>query len=155
MSLSRYRNLSCVVVLLASACGDGDSIHQNIGDPAEVDPGENEIVQEEPKDEEAVTPVEPDAIGLSCDVKAFLAMHCQGCHGAEAKNGTPLLTHDNLLAASKKDPTRMVAQRMALRMVDGEKPMPPAAKNDHVNSTDLAMFLGWLDLGMPAGRCDP
>jgi mono/diheme cytochrome c family protein len=152
MSLSRCRNLSYVVLLLAAACGDGDPSHQNLGAPAEVvEPGEDEIVQD---DDQKVVAVEPDAIGLSCDVKAFLATHCQGCHGAEAKNGTPLLTHNNLVAASKKDPTALVADRMIMRMIDSEKPMPPVAKNDRIASTDLAMFLAWVDLDMPKGRCD-
>jgi mono/diheme cytochrome c family protein len=116
-----------------------------------MEPGEGEILE----DDTQKVAVEPDAIGLPCDVKAFLATHCQGCHGAEAKNGTPLLTHENLSAGSKKDPTTSVADRMIRRMIETEKPMPPAAKNDRVNSTELAMFLAWVDLGMPKGRCDP
>jgi mono/diheme cytochrome c family protein len=152
MLLSRCRNLSYVVLLLAAACGDGDPSQQNRGAPAEVvEPGEDEILQ----DDVQKVAVEPDAIGLPCDVKAFLALHCQGCHSAEAKNGTPLLTHENLVTVSKKDPAALIAERMIARMSDSEKPMPPAAKNDRVNSSDLAMFLAWVDLDMPKGRCDP
>jgi hypothetical protein len=155
MSLSRYRSVSYLVFVLASACGDGDQI-QDVNAPSEVDPGEDAILQEEEQKEPEPEPVvvEPDEIGLPCDVKAFLALHCQGCHGAEAKNGTPLLKHENLLAASKKDPNLIVAERMMLRMVDAEKPMPPAAKNDHVGPEDLGMFQAWVEAGMPAGRCD-
>lgn len=160
MSLSRYRNLSYVVLLLASACGDGDAVG-SVGAPAEINPGEDAIVQQdndkdqdEDSDQDEKVTVEPDAIGLPCEIKAFLAQHCQGCHGAEAKNGTPLLTHENLLAAAKKDPQLMVAERAALRMVDPEKPMPPAAKNDRISSEDLAKWLNYVDSGMAAGRCD-
>ena len=149
MSSSRYRRLSYAVLLIAVACGDGDQLRQDLEDPSEVaEPGEGAIVQEEPE------PELPDEIGLPCDVKAFLAKNCQGCHGAEAKNGTPLLTRDNLLTASKKDPMRKVAERMALRMSDKEKPMPPMGKGEPVASADLEMFLAWLDSSMPAGRCD-
>jgi mono/diheme cytochrome c family protein len=150
MSLSRYRNLSFAALLLAAACGDGDALHHVVDAPAEVDPGEDEIVQQ---DDQKVA-VEPDAIGLPCDIKAFLAQHCQGCHGAEAKNGTPLLTRENLVAASKKDAALMVGDRIVMRMADAEKPMPPAAKNDRIGGDDLAMFLHWVDDDMPAGRCD-
>lgn len=154
MSLSRYRNLSFAAFLLAAACGDGDPLRHMDDAPAEVDPGENEIVQEEVPADQPEVAVVPDAIGLPCDVKAFLALHCQGCHSAEAKNGTPLLTRENLVAASKKDPTLMVGERAIMRMIDAEKPMPPAAKNDRIVQADLEMFSGWLMAEMPAGRCD-
>jgi mono/diheme cytochrome c family protein len=152
MSLSRYRNLSYLLVALAAACGDGDPLRPAVVQPEVADPNEDAIIEQEPEEEPVA--VEPDEIGLPCDVKAFVALHCQGCHGAEAKNGTPLLTHENLVAASKKDPTLMVAERMVLRMTDPDKPMPPAAKNDHVGAEDLGMFSAWIDSGMPAGRCD-
>lgn len=160
MSSFRCRNLSYLVFALAAACGDGDSV-ATVGTPAEINPGEDAIVQQdndkdqdEDTDQEEKVAVEPDAIGLPCEIKSFLTMHCQGCHGAEAKNGTPLLTRENLQAAAKKDPELMVAERAALRMVDAEKPMPPAAKNDRINSDDLAVWMKYLDDGMPAGRCD-
>ena len=127
-------------------------VRQNVGAPAEVvEPGEDEILQ----DDDRKVAVEPDAIGLPCDVKAFLALHCQSCHGAEGKGGTSLMNHENLVAAAKKDPALMVADRALLRMVDSEKPMPPAAKNDAVSPSDLALFTAWVNLDMPKGRCDP
>lgn len=109
--------------------------------------------QDESKDDEKVAE-EPDALGLPCNVKEFLAMNCQRCHGAEAKNGTPLLSRDNLLAVAKKDPNATVVQRALLRMVETEKPMPPAGKGDRVSEANLEMFTAWVDEGMPAGHCD-
>jgi mono/diheme cytochrome c family protein len=151
MSLSRYRNLSLIVGLLVSACGDGDPLHHVVDAPSEIaEPGEDEILQQ---DDQKVA-VEPDAIGLPCDVKEFLMLHCQGCHSAEAKNGTPLLTHENLVAMAKKDPALMVGERAILRLMDKEKPMPPVAKNDPISADDLAMLSAWVDADMPAGRCD-
>jgi hypothetical protein len=154
MSSSLSQKLSFVVLALASACGDGDGVQQGLGDPAELEPGSDEIVQDDEKVAPEPEPVVPDEIGLPCDVKAFLALHCQGCHGAEAKNGTSLLTYENLSTAAKKDAAVWVADRALLRMSETEKPMPPASKNDRVTDADLAMFTAWLDDGMPKGRCD-
>ena len=146
MSLSRVRTVSFVALFLLAACGDGDPAAPA---PQDVAPGEDAIVQEHP------APVVPDAVGLPCDVKAALATNCARCHGADAKNGTTLLTRDDLLAASKKDPTQMVAERVAVRISDKEKPMPPIGKSEPMSSADYETLMAWLDDGMPAGRCDP
>lgn len=95
-----------------------------------------------------------DELGLPCDVKQFLQVNCQKCHGAEAKNGTPLLSRDNLMVEAKKDPTVPVVQRMLMRMSATDKPMPPMGKGDPVSEANLEMFTGWVDNGMPAGHCD-
>ena len=156
MSLSRYRNLSFVALLLAAACGDGD---HGPDVPDFIAPSEDEIVQEEETAPVEPAPVEPapvaqDPVGLSCEVKDFLAKHCQGCHGAEAKNGTSLLTLESLRGVSKKDPNASVAKRALTRMMDPMKPMPPASKTERPSEAEFAMFLGWIDADMPAGRCD-
>jgi mono/diheme cytochrome c family protein len=150
MSLSRYRSLSFAAFLLAAACGDGDPLHHMVDAPAELDPGEGEIVQGD--DQKIAEEVDP--VGLPCNIKAFLAQHCQGCHTAEAKNGTPLLTRDNLVAMSVKDPNAQVGARAVMRMFNMAKPMPPAAKNDRISEADFAMFLGWVQADMPAGSCN-
>ncbi len=149
MSLSRCRNLSFVAsLLLSAACGDGD---HGPATPDFVAPSEDEIVQEEPEPEPEP---KPDPVGLSCEVKDFLAKHCQGCHGAEAKNGTSLLTLESLRGGSKKDPNTAVAKRALTRMMDTMKPMPPASKTERPSEAEFAMFLDWVDADMPAGRCD-
>lgn len=150
MSLSRCRKLSFVAsLLLAAACGDGD---HGPNAPDYIAPSEDEIIQEE---EPAPAPApEPDPVGLSCEVKDFLAKHCQACHGAEAKNGTSLLTLESLRGVSKKDPEASVAKRALTRMMDTMKPMPPAAKTERPSEAELEMFLDWVDAEMPAGRCD-
>jgi mono/diheme cytochrome c family protein len=150
MSPSRYRNLSFVALLLAAACGDQDHGPDR---PEVVAPSEAEIVQEEEPAEEPAK-IAPDEVGLPCEVKEFLAKHCQGCHGAQAKNGTALLTLDNLLGTSKKDPDANVATRALVRMMDTAKPMPPAAKMERPSEAELEMFLAWFEADMPAGRCD-
>jgi mono/diheme cytochrome c family protein len=147
MSLSRYRNLSFVALLLAAACGDGDP-GPSLDTAEVIAPSEDEIVQEEEPEGE-----EPDAVGLPCDVQTFLAKHCQGCHGAEAKNGTSLLTRESLRGASKKDPNATVAKRALMRMIDGPKPMPPASKTDRPSEAEYLMFLAWVEADMPEGSC--
>lgn len=147
MSQSRYRNLSFVALLLAAACGDGDHTPSPSA-PEFIEPSEDEIVNEEKAAEE-----EPAAPGLPCDVQAFLAKYCQGCHGAEAKNGTPLLTLENLRGVSKKDPDATVAKRSVMRMLDAVKPMPPASKTDRPTEAEFVMFVKWLEADMPGDGC--
>jgi len=152
MSLSRYRNLSLsALLLLSAACGDGD---RGPATPDFIAPSEDEIVQEEEPAPEPEPEPEPDPVGLPCEVKDFLAKHCQGCHGAEAKNGTSLLTLESLRGVSKKDPNAPVAKRALTRMMDPMKPMPPASKTERPSEAEFAMFLDWVDADMPEGRCD-
>jgi len=156
MSLSRYRGLSCAVLLFAAACGDGDPVGHVVDTPAaEVDPSENEIIQEEstPEEPETEQAEEEDPVALPCEIKAFLTQYCQGCHGAEAKNGTPLLSLENLHAKSKKSEAQTVGARAIARMIDMQRPMPPAAKAVRPSEADFAMFFAWVEADMPAGHC--
>jgi mono/diheme cytochrome c family protein len=145
MSLSRVGSLSALFILLAGGCAESGPAQPSVQDtPIEVADAPAEDDNKEV----------PDAVGLPCNVKEFLAMNCQRCHGADAKNGTPLLTRDHLLEMAKKDPNAMVVERMLLRMSASEKPMPPVGKGDPVSAGNLEMFTAWVDEGLPAGHCD-
>lgn len=152
MSLSRYLASSSVLVLVALGCGDGDDAGQSSQDLASERGADGDEEQHDNQQKEVAQSA--DELALPCDVKEFLQVNCQRCHGAEAKNGTPLLSRDDLLAAAKKDPSLSVVERALLRMVDSEKPMPPKGKGQPVSEADLEMFTRWVDDGMPAGRCD-
>jgi mono/diheme cytochrome c family protein len=126
------------------------------GTPMESEGGpeaEEETVAE-PAQAEPAAPEEPDAIGLPCEVKRVLWTRCQGCHGVDAKNGTPLLSRDNLMAISKKDPMLTVIERALMRTTAVDKPMPPTGKGDPLTAEELFALNDWLEHGAQAGRCD-
>lgn len=163
MSTNRVVFASYGIALLMLACNAGgapdraeaisavdtspapDSPEQADGDEQAVDGDEAPATPE---------PVQPDAVGLPCTLKALLATRCQGCHAADAKNGTPLLTRDNLLAVSKKDATMKVIERALLRATATEKPMPPVGKGEPLTQDELSILRDWLEQGTQAERCD-
>jgi hypothetical protein len=55
---------------------------------------------------------------------------------------------------AKRDASAIVVDRMLLRMMENEKPMPPVGKGERVSQTQLEMFTAWVDQGLPAGHCD-
>jgi mono/diheme cytochrome c family protein len=114
---------------------------------------ESEAADEEDAGSEPA-PEEADAVGLPCEVKAVFSAHCHACHGLDAKNGTPLLTRDDLLATSKKDPAMTVVERALLRAAASEKPMPPMGKGEPLNEQQLSVIRDWVEQGSEAGRCD-
>jgi mono/diheme cytochrome c family protein len=164
MSFVRSGSLSSMLVLLAAACGDGEPAAPSVpmmfdtpvqaadgGAPDEDQGNDEDAHSDEGGDDKQE---ENDPVALPCDVKEFLARNCQRCHGADAKNGTPLLTRDNLLAVAKRDAAVMVADRVLLRVAETEKPMPPAGKGERVSQKDLEMFTAWVDQGLQPGQCD-
>jgi hypothetical protein len=91
--------------------------------------------------------------GLPCEINALLK-RCQGCHSAQAKNGTSLITHANLMAPSKSDNSVAVWSKALERMASSEKPMPPMGRGQPVTEEELATFEAWVNDGAPAERCD-
>jgi mono/diheme cytochrome c family protein len=97
---------------------------------------------------------ESEGTGLPCEVEALLKMHCQGCHGPQAKNGVPLTTFAQLSAASKGYPDETIAERALTRMSSSERPMPPTGKGTPVSADEAAAFAAWIDHGAALEQCE-
>lgn len=95
-------------------------------------------------------PAERDA--LPCDVRAFLADHCQGCHGARLAGGAPmsLMTYRDLTARNADGVE--IAQRALARIKSAGAPMPPMPAPS-ATATDISMFEAWVAAGTPTGDC--
>ena len=157
MLASRWVIASLSSALLMLACDDGGEPNRAQGSlPIEANPSSDDEPPEEEDDAEpaAPEPEPPDEIGLPCELKTLLATRCQGCHGLDAKNGTPLLTREHLLAESKKDASAKVIERALLRATASDKPMPPVGKGEPLTADELAILRTWLEQGTQAGRCD-
>ncbi len=148
---------SCCIALMMMACGEDGGpkpVEQSSSGAAATAPDDEEQADDEEQGDPEPSAPEPDEIGLSCAVKELLAARCQGCHAADAKNGTPLLTRDDLLAEAKKDPTVKVIERVLVRVTAADKPMPPAGKGEPLTADEVATLRAWFEQGAPAGRCD-
>jgi hypothetical protein len=90
--------------------------------------------------------VEPTkGAGLPCDVDAVLEKNCRSCHGATPLHGAPmpLVTHGDLTAVSPIDASAHIADRVAARIHDGAKPMPPPP-NAPLTAADMATLDRWI-----------
>jgi hypothetical protein len=84
-------------------------------------------------------------------VAALLEAHCTSCHAASTLKIPPLLeTYEQLVAATKKDPSKTNAERSLETMLGGAKPMPPDAL---LPEEVIAPFAAWVAAGAPAGEC--
>jgi hypothetical protein len=182
MSLSRYSTLSIVgFALLASACADDmgvqkpvhvDAIDQGASEEhgeekelaGEVDAGSEEADAASQAEADAGSAQEADAgeeeeedkgAGLPCAIEKLLQTRCQGCHGAMAKNGVPLMTLEHLMAPAKVDANVPVFERVLARVMSPERPMPPTGKGMPVTKEELALLQAWIDDGTPAEHCEP
>jgi Copper type II ascorbate-dependent monooxygenase, C-terminal domain/Copper type II ascorbate-dependent monooxygenase, N-terminal domain len=92
------------------------------------------------------------ARALPCDVDAVLAARCRSCHDGTPLYGAPMpmVTWDDLHAASKSDPSAPVYQRVHARVHDDALPMPPPP-NARLDAADLATLDAWVQAGAPAG----
>jgi hypothetical protein len=90
--------------------------------------------------------------GLPCDVDKVLATNCRSCHGAAPQFGAPmpLVTHADLLAASKSNPEKKVFELVSSRTHDPNRPMPPAPVQP-LDATALGALDAWIKAGAPAG----
>ena len=93
-----------------------------------------------------------DLAALPCDVDAVLAKDCQSCHSAPPKFGAPmpLVTHADLMATSKADPTKKIYERVGVRIHDDLSPMPQPP-NPRLTATETATLDAWIASGAPAG----
>lgn len=88
--------------------------------------------------------------GLPCDVAELLARRCHTCHAAEPQYGAPmpLVTHADLVAPSKSDPTRRVIELVAARIHDDAHPMPQPP-NPRLDAADTKLLDTWIAAGAP------
>jgi hypothetical protein len=91
-------------------------------------------------------------LALPCDVKAFLADRCQGCHAREPVNGAPmpLMTYQDLTA--KNDDGVTFAQRGLARIKAPKAQMPPLPAAS-ATASEISMFEAWVTAGTPGGEC--
>jgi hypothetical protein len=99
-------------------------------------------------------PSAPDvapALGF-CDVEPVFRARCQSCHASQPQFGAPmpLVTYDDLQAASKTMPAQKVYQRVGARIHDKLAPMPPAS-SAALEPDAIAKIDGWVAAGAPQG----
>jgi cytochrome c5 len=90
------------------------------------------------------------ATGLPCDVQAVLENRCLACHGGQMTGVPSMLNYDDMLAKSKIDPTKTLAQLSLDRMKSTTSPMPPppAVAPD---PDEIQTFADWVAAGTPKG----
>lgn len=90
--------------------------------------------------------------GLPCDIEAFLADHCQGCHGTTPSGGAPmpLVTYADLTA--KNASGVLIAQRALVRIKSPGAQMPPPPAPP-ATPAEIAAFSAWASAGAPAADC--
>jgi hypothetical protein len=100
----------------------------------------------------------PGPSGLPCDVEKTLADNCGKCHGATPAFGAPmpLVTHTDLVAPAKSDPSKKVYELVTRRIHDDGQPMPPPP-NARLSSVDLGVLDSWAAAGAPSSKvaCNP
>lgn len=133
----------CGAIALASACGASSAdVAPGTGPGAEGGTG---------------TTDGPGAAGgnLPCDVDAVLASSCRKCHASPPQFGSPmpLVTHADLQAPAKSDPTKKVYELVTARIADDQNPMPEPP-NARLSAADRATLDAWAAAGAPAGATE-
>ncbi len=94
---------------------------------------------------------EDGGAGLPCDVATVLK-NCQPCHGNPPVGAPmPLVTHADLIAPAKSDPSRRVADLVVERVQSATRPMPPTTR---LADPDVATLVRWVSAGAPASSCN-
>jgi mono/diheme cytochrome c family protein len=88
--------------------------------------------------------------GLPCDVQAVLEDRCLACHSGTMAAAPPMLTYDDMIAKSKLDPTKTLAQLSLERMKSTTSPMPPPPAVGP-DATEIQTFQDWVTAGTPKG----
>jgi hypothetical protein len=91
------------------------------------------------------------ATGLPCDVDAVLTGHCQQCHSASPQFGAPmpLVTHADLMAPAKSDPSKKVYELVGTRTHDDKAPMPQPP-NARLGAADQKTIDDFVAAGAPS-----
>lgn len=130
--------LPIAALLVAISCGyyQAEAVDQD--NP--VDPGD---------------PSTPAGSDIPCDVASVLSTYCLSCHSDPPKAGAPmsLVSRDDLLASSAVVPGTLVGERVAARMQDASRPMPPSGM-PAPSEGEVAIVAAWVAEGMPAELCE-
>jgi hypothetical protein len=94
--------------------------------------------------------------GLPCEVARVLQDACASCHGATPTFGAPmpLVSHADLVAPAKSDPSRKVYELVGQRTHDDARPMPQAPA-PRLSASDQKVLDDWISAGAPPspGSC--
>lgn len=126
-------------VLLAFGCSSDDDASQ----PVDVDGGPTIAPASSGPPGPPGSPVK--GANFTCEVKKLLTVKCQTCHTDPPQGGSlvPLMTVKDMLAWSKSDPSKTVAQVALERMQDPNAPMPPANFNNAATADEIQAFEAW------------
>lgn len=91
------------------------------------------------------------ATGLPCDVQALLENRCLACHDGSMPSAPPLKNYNDLIAKSKADPTKNLAQETLVRMQSKTSPMPPAPAAPPA-ADEIAAMQTWVTAGTPENK---
>jgi len=91
------------------------------------------------------------ATGLPCDVQALLENRCLACHDGSMSAAPPLNNYNDLIAKSKVDPTKNLAQETLVRMQSKTSPMPPAPAAPP-DADEIAAMQTWVNMGTPENK---
>ena len=139
--------LACAVA--GAACTIGNANQLSGSDP----PGGDAAVaaQDDAGEQGGVGVIEGGAgtganTGLPCNIQQILEVRCIACHSTTI----PLLTYSDLMAQSKVDPSKNMAQESLVRMQSTTSPMPPPPAVAPT-PTEIATFEAWVNAGTPQG----
>ena len=91
--------------------------------------------------------------GLPCDVQTLLENRCIGCHDGNTTGAPRLLDYSDLVAASKSDAAKTMAQVALERMQSTASPMPPLPA-DPPTADEITGMQDWVSAGLSrAGAC--
>jgi len=90
---------------------------------------------------------------LPCAVANVLNTYCASCHAsASSSSMIAISSYADLMATSKSDPNKTVAQLSVDRMKNGT--MPPSG-GSAPTASEIAAFEAWVTNGASMGSCDP
>src|SRR6476619_3989292 len=123
-----------IAVAIAAAVACGDAADDGNGEGA--DPNET-----------ATGPAGSGlSTGLPCGVQALLENRCIACHNGSVAESPRLLDYADLVAPSKSDPTKTMAQAALARLRSTTSPMPPPPaappEIDEINTLETWLILG-------------
>jgi hypothetical protein len=88
--------------------------------------------------------------GLPCDVQAVLENRCIACH--DGIREVAMLDYGDLVAPSKTEPNRQLAEVAVDRMASATRPMPPPPASGFIGTDEILAFKNWVLAGMPKNR---
>lgn len=136
-----FAALSLATALWAAACGTTN----------EVGP-EGDAGSSGSSGSDGTTTTPPSTTGLPCAVDKVLANNCRKCHSAVPQFSAPmpLVTHQDLIAPSKSDPTKKVYELVTSKIASTGPDVMPPPPNALLSAADKATIDGWVAAGAPS-----